>query len=98
MAFSNKVIQFVEDFKFDGIDLYWPFPGNESRIIFVRLLNEVYNKLSAEEKILTISATPDQNSALCMYDMAGIEPYVEFINLDIARLNDINGFSYVAGE
>lgn len=95
VAFADKIFQFIRDFNFDGVDLYWPFPKGTDKANFVKLLSEISKLLKASKKSLTISATPNGQNPSNMYELSAVEKFVDFINLDIARLYDIDGmYSY----
>ncbi|XP_070503956.1 chitinase-3-like protein 2 [Chironomus tepperi] len=95
VAFADKVFQFVKDFSFDGVDLYWPYPKATDKTNFVKLLAEVSKLLKAYNKSLTISVAPNGQNPLNMYELSAIDKLVDSVYLDISRLYDIDGmYSY----
>jgi len=75
--------------------LYWPFPKGTDKTNYVKLLSEISKLLKANNKSLTISVTPNGQNPLNMYELSAVEKFVDFVNLDIARLYDIDGmYSY----
>lgn len=97
VAFAEKIFQFLKDFNFDGVDLYWPFPNGTDKTNFVKLLSEISKLLKANNKSLTISATPNGQNPSNIYELSAVEKFVDFVNLDIARLYDIDGMYSYAG-
>lgn len=98
VAFADKIFQFLRDFSFDGVDLYWPYPKSTDKTNFVKLLVEISKLLKANGKSLTISATPNGQSPLNMYELSTVEKLVDFVNLDISRMYDVDGMYSYAGK
>ena len=77
--------------------MYWPFPKGTEKANFVKLLSEISKLLKANKKSLTISATPNGQNPSNMYELSAVEKFVDFVNLDITRLYDIDGMYNYAG-
>ncbi|XP_017770877.1 PREDICTED: chitinase-3-like protein 2 isoform X2 [Nicrophorus vespilloides] len=84
--FIKSVLDLMKEFKFDGVDLDWEFPGNNSteRMHFTQLLHEIREEIDRQEKhrfLLTVAVGAPIFIIDTSYDVSYINRYVDFVNL-----------------
>ena len=86
-SFAYYFAKAVEDYDFDGVDIDYEFPTNtalrENFVKFIMYLREDLDELSAKTgKTYTISlAVPAGQWAFSLFDICGLEPYVDWFNI-----------------
>lgn len=86
-VFINSVIDLINNFNFDGLDLDWEFPGvkfgglandKHNLVLLVRELQIQFNK---RKWLLTAAISANQNIIDEGYDIAEMNQYVDYFNL-----------------
>ncbi|XP_012260741.1 probable chitinase 10 [Athalia rosae] len=87
--FVYEAIDFLRDYKFDGLDVDWEYPrGADDRSAYVNLLKELRLAFegeatsSGQPKLLLTAAVPASFEAIAAgYDVPEISKYLDFINV-----------------
>ncbi|CAH1106565.1 unnamed protein product [Psylliodes chrysocephalus] len=87
--FVYESIEFLREFKFNGLDVDWEYPrGADDRIAYVNLLRELRvafegeAKSSGQPRLLLTAAVPASFEAIAAgYDVPEISKYLDFINV-----------------
>ncbi|XP_036337628.1 probable chitinase 10 [Rhagoletis pomonella] len=87
--FVYEAIEFLRDYKFNGLDVDWEYPrGAEDRAAYVNLLRELRIAFEGEAKstglprLLLTAAVPASFEAIAAgYDVPEISKYLDFINV-----------------
>ncbi|XP_032594794.1 probable chitinase 10 [Drosophila grimshawi] len=87
--FVYEAIDFLRDYKFNGLDVDWEYPrGAEDRVAYVNLLRELRVAFEGEAKssglprLLLTAAVPASFEAIAAgYDVPEISKYLDFINV-----------------
>ncbi|XP_059216028.1 probable chitinase 10 [Stomoxys calcitrans] len=87
--FVYEAIDFLRDYKFNGLDVDWEYPrGSEDRAAYVNLLRELRVAFEGEAKssglprLLLTAAVPASFEAIAAgYDVPEISKYLDFINV-----------------
>ncbi|XP_055384185.1 probable chitinase 10 isoform X2 [Condylostylus longicornis] len=87
--FVYEAIEFLRDYKFNGLDVDWEYPrGNDDRVAYVNLLRELRIAFEGEAKsanlprLLLTAAVPASFEAIAAgYDVPEISKYLDFINI-----------------
>ncbi|CAG9812647.1 unnamed protein product, partial [Phaedon cochleariae] len=87
--FVYDAIEFLREFKFNGLDVDWEYPrGADDRAAYVNLLKELRlafegeAKSSNEPRLLLTAAVPASFEAIAAgYDVPEIAKYLDFINV-----------------
>uniref|UniRef100_A0A0K8WKW5 Putative chitinase 3 n=1 Tax=Bactrocera latifrons TaxID=174628 RepID=A0A0K8WKW5_BACLA len=87
--FVYEAIDFLRDYKFNGLDVDWEYPrGAEDRAAYVNLLRELRvafegeAKSSGQPRLLLTAAVPASFEAIAAgYDVPEISKYLDFINV-----------------
>jgi chitinase len=83
--FAEDCLRVVNEFKLDGIDIDWEYPGSNAAKIssspddtknYTLLMQEIRNKIS-KTKLLTLASVADAK----YIDFKAIEPTVDFVNI-----------------
>jgi chitinase len=83
--FAEDCLRVVDEFKLDGIDIDWEYPGSNAAKIssspddtknYTLLMQEIRNKIS-KSKLLTLASVADAK----YIDFKAIEPVVDFVNI-----------------
>nr|QDA39871.1 chitinase 3 [Phenacoccus solenopsis] len=87
--FVYEAIEFLREYKFDGLDVDWEYPrGAEDKSAYVSLLKELRTAFEGEAKtagqprLLLTAAVPASFEAIAAgYDVPEISKYLDFINV-----------------
>lgn len=87
--FVYDAIEFLRDYKFNGLDVDWEYPrGADDRAAYVNLLKELRlafegeAKTSGQPRLLLTAAVPASFEAIAAgYDVPEISKYLDFINV-----------------
>uniref|UniRef100_T1P9P3 chitinase n=1 Tax=Musca domestica TaxID=7370 RepID=T1P9P3_MUSDO len=85
--FVTSVVQFLQKYGFDGIDLDWEYPGqrhkleNQDRENFLLLLKELKEGLEPFGYLLTAAVGSVKSSADISYDIPEMMKYLDFVNV-----------------
>lgn len=87
--FVYDAIEFLREFKFNGLDVDWEYPrGADDRAAYVNLLKELRlafegeAKTSGQPRLLLSAAVPASFEAIAAgYDVPEISKYLDFINV-----------------
>lgn len=87
--FVYDAIEFLREFKFNGLDVDWEYPrGADDRAAYVSLLRELRmafegeGKSSGQPRLLLTAAVPASFEAIAAgYDVPEIAKYLDFINV-----------------
>ncbi|XP_017772020.1 PREDICTED: probable chitinase 3 [Nicrophorus vespilloides] len=87
--FVYDSIDFLRDYKFNGLDVDWEYPrGADDRVAYVNLLKELRlafegeAKSSGQPRLLLTAAVPASFEAIAAgYDVPEISKYLDFINV-----------------
>lgn len=87
--FVYDAIDFLRDYKFNGLDVDWEYPrGADDREAYVNLLKELRTafegeaKTSGEPRLLLTAAVPASFEAIAAgYDVPEISKYLDLINV-----------------
>ncbi|GLV44511.1 Chitinase 10 [Carabus blaptoides fortunei] len=86
--FIRSVIQFLEEFGFDGVDLHWQYPGAEElggrvtdKMNLNLLLEELSEIFQTRDWILSMSVPASRFRIEDGYDVPVLSSYVDFVNL-----------------
>lgn len=87
--FVYEAIEFLRDYKFNGLDVDWEYPrGADDRASYVNLLKELRlafegeAKSSGQPRLLLTAAVPASFEAIAAgYDVPEIAKYLDFINV-----------------
>lgn len=87
--FVYDAIEFLRDYKFNGLDVDWEYPrGADDRIAYANLLKELRlafegeAKTSGQPRLLLTAAVPASFEAIAAgYDVPEISKYLDFINV-----------------
>ncbi|XP_017139015.1 probable chitinase 10 [Drosophila miranda] len=87
--FVYEAIDFLRDYKFNGLDVDWEYPrGAEDRVAYLNLLKELRVAFEGEAKssglprLLLTAAVPASFEAIAAgYDVPEISKYLDFINV-----------------
>lgn len=87
--FVYEAIEFLREYKFNGLDVDWEYPrGSEDRSAYVNLLRELRIAFEGEAKssglprLLLTAAVPASFEAIAAgYDVPEISKYLDFINV-----------------
>ncbi|KAH7942113.1 hypothetical protein HPB49_020673 [Dermacentor silvarum] len=87
-AFINHTVQTLLSNGFDGLDIFWMFPGvvhrdhnGTDKINFVRLLEELYTAFKGHKLLLTAAVPIDQHILDEGYDTPAIDRYLDWMNV-----------------
>ncbi|CAG9767718.1 unnamed protein product [Ceutorhynchus assimilis] len=88
-TFIQSVLNYVKDYKIDGVDLDWEFPGENSadhyqKMHFTQLLSEIRKTINKQPKykfLLTVAVAAPNEIIDVAYDVSYMNEYVDFINL-----------------
>ncbi|XP_053683679.1 acidic mammalian chitinase-like [Sabethes cyaneus] len=83
---ANAILSFLTKYDLDGVDFHWQWPvlsgGNpEDRVTFPKFLQQLQLVLKPAGKILSISVAPTKDHFLSSYDVAAIDPLVDYVNV-----------------
>jgi Glycosyl hydrolases family 18 len=99
--FSQKIAQFLVDYGFHGIDIYWQYPGFgqgdpvNDKSNFDLLLESLRTEVDLIGRTLSVTVATTSNIYETSYDIKGVADKVDYVNLDISRLRD-NGDVHTA--
>lgn len=89
--FAASCVEFIQEYEFDGVDIDWEYPvsgglaGNhnspDDTENFVLLLEELRTQLDDAGDYLLTAALPAGPDKIENHDLAGMEPYLDFVNL-----------------
>ncbi|XP_071870555.1 chitinase 7 [Bombus fervidus] len=87
--FVYEAIEFLREYKFDGLDVDWEYPrGGDDRAAYVNLLKELRLAFegeansSGQPKLILSAAVPASFEAIAAgYDVPEISKYLDFINV-----------------
>ena len=82
--FVDNVIDFVEQYDLDGVDLSWQFPDSDDEgELFEDLVKELSSELEDEGKLLTIEVVSglDDSEELADTISSDLFAYVDFVNI-----------------
>ncbi|XP_073845180.1 chitinase 8 [Musca autumnalis] len=85
--FVTSVVQFLQKYGFDGIDLDWEYPGqrhkleNKDRENYLQLLKELKEGLEPFGYLLTAAVGSIKASAEISYDIPEMMKYLDFVNV-----------------
>ncbi|XP_017893236.1 probable chitinase 10 [Ceratina calcarata] len=87
--FVYEAIEFLREYKFDGLDVDWEYPrGSDDRAAYVNLLKELRLAFEGEAntsglpKLILSAAVPASFEAIAAgYDVPEISKYLDFINI-----------------
>ena len=91
-TFIRSVLGFLDQFKFDGVDIDWEYPANrggkpEDKDNFSSLLRELKAALQQKKYILTIAVSSSKKIIDSAYAVEAISESVDFINLMTYNFN-----------
>jgi chitinase len=78
-AFAHSCVIFMQQYRFDGIDIDWEFPGPDDRHNYTLLLQELRQQLGATY-LLTIAAPPDADR-MANFEPAALSQYTDWIGV-----------------
>uniref|UniRef100_A0A182JTE4 GH18 domain-containing protein n=1 Tax=Anopheles christyi TaxID=43041 RepID=A0A182JTE4_9DIPT len=88
VTFARNARDFCLTHGFDGVDLGWEFPGihdgdtaGNDKGNFVLMLSELAFALRSHGLLLTAALAASETIASISYDIAGIVPHLDFVNL-----------------
>lgn len=87
-VFIRDAVKMLLDHDFDGLDIFWLFPGfidrggsRRDKINFVRLLKELYAAFKEHKLLLTIGVPINQNILDAGYNIPEIDRYLDWMNV-----------------
>ncbi|CAG0881604.1 unnamed protein product [Darwinula stevensoni] len=88
-SFVYHALEFLREYKFDGLDVDWEYPrGEEDKENYVRLLKELRSAFEGEAKtaklprLILSAAVPASFEAVAAgYDVPEISKYLDFVNV-----------------
>ncbi|KAL1483406.1 hypothetical protein MTO96_033213 [Rhipicephalus appendiculatus] len=87
-AFINDTVKLLADHDFDGLDIFWLFPGfvdrggrSSDKVNFVRLLKELYAAFRVHKFLLTAAIPITQQILDNGYDIRAIDRYLDWMNV-----------------
>ncbi|XP_075537936.1 endochitinase-like isoform X2 [Dermacentor variabilis] len=87
-VFINDAVRKLVDNGFDGLDVFWLFPGmvdrggnRRDKVNFVRLLKELYAAFKGRKLLLTAGVPINQNVLDAGYDIPAIDRYLDWMNI-----------------
>ncbi|KAH7940997.1 hypothetical protein HPB49_008948 [Dermacentor silvarum] len=87
-AFINHTVQTLLSNGFDGLDIFWMFPGvvhrdhnGTDKINVVRLLEELYTAFKGHKLLLTAAVPIDQHILDEGYDTPAIDRYLDWLKV-----------------
>uniref|UniRef100_A0A1I7UWM2 Glyco_18 domain-containing protein n=1 Tax=Caenorhabditis tropicalis TaxID=1561998 RepID=A0A1I7UWM2_9PELO len=94
--FLNSIISFLEEYQFDGVDVFWKWPKLLDKANYVVFLRELRQKIQ-NSRILSI-VTPSVGFELMEgFHLNGILKYVDFINVETDQMNRKEGSGRFTG-
>lgn len=86
--FIDNAVQTLVDGDFDGLDIFWLFPGQESqggrardKVNFPRLLKELYSAFRTHKLLLTAGVPLNPSILNGGYDIPEIDRYLDWMNV-----------------
>ncbi|XP_015597483.1 probable chitinase 2 [Cephus cinctus] len=84
--FSKHVIEYLQMYGFDGLDLDWEFPGrrggsDKDKENFSYFVRELKNAFERHGLLLTAAISGDRNSMQTSYDIPEISKYLDYIHV-----------------
>ncbi|XP_066148827.1 chitinase-3-like protein 2 isoform X2 [Euwallacea fornicatus] len=104
-TFIKSILYYVINYKIDGVDLDWEFPGSDmrydknQRMHFTQLLSETRKTINRQEKhkfLLSLAVAAPTEIIDVAYDISYMNEYVDFINLmsyDYHYYTDVTPFT-----
>ncbi|XP_013781598.1 chitinase-3-like protein 1 [Limulus polyphemus] len=85
-VFIDSVVQFLKQYKFDGLDLDWEYPAArggkpEDKQNFVTLIREIKNEFNKYGFLLTAAVSAGKHFIGPAYDVPQVSNYLDFINV-----------------
>ena len=83
--FADNALKFVKEYKFDGLDVSWQYPGERGgdkadKANFVLMLKEIKEKFEKDKLLLSIAVGSNSTLARIAYDIPEISKYVDWMN------------------
>ncbi|EFO86060.1 hypothetical protein CRE_01662 [Caenorhabditis remanei] len=80
--FIKSIITFLEDYKIDGVDLYWKHATEKDKFNYLKLLRELRQRMKGNDYVISITlpAAGIENWEMA-YDLDLTLEYVDFINV-----------------
>ncbi|XP_055681662.1 acidic mammalian chitinase-like [Lutzomyia longipalpis] len=94
-AFVRSSINFLEKYRFDGLDLDWEYPGRREgskmsdKEAFTKLVKDLHDAFKSKGLLLTAMVASEQHNAAISYDIPQISKYLDFIKL---KTYELHGF------
>ncbi|XP_035905811.1 chitinase-3-like protein 1 [Anopheles stephensi] len=80
-TFARNAVSFLQQHRFDGMDIDWEYPRPEDKSNFVLFLRELANAFAPYNYLLTIAVAASESAANEAYDISAISGIVNYINL-----------------
>ncbi|XP_053662726.1 chitinase-3-like protein 1 [Anopheles marshallii] len=80
-TFARNAVSFLQQYRFDGMDIDWEYPDAEDKANFVLFLQELAKAFAPYNYLLTVAVGAPEWRANESYDIPAISRIVNYINL-----------------
>uniref|UniRef100_A0A182S5F5 Uncharacterized protein n=1 Tax=Anopheles maculatus TaxID=74869 RepID=A0A182S5F5_9DIPT len=79
--FASNAVSFLQQYRFDGMDIDWEYPTAADKSNFVLFLQELASAFAPYNYLLTVAVAAPESTANEAYDISAIAGIVNYINL-----------------
>ncbi|XP_050074571.1 chitinase-3-like protein 1 [Anopheles maculipalpis] len=80
-TFARNAVSFLQQYRFDGMDIDWEYPTAADKSNFVLFLRELASSFAPYNYLLTVAVAAPEATANEAYDIPAISSIVSYINL-----------------